>query len=123
MNTKKCPICDEVKLLSDFYSRSARKNNPYDRCKKCFNDYVSQRWITKKIDSIIYKGSKCVDCEISYPDEPYVIFDFHHRDPTQKDVDWSKLKLRTEDKIKKELDKCELLCSNCHRKRHHNKKL
>ena len=120
METKKCSVCQLEKPTEFFYSRSSRNNKPYDRCKKCFNNYVSDRWITKKIKSIIYKGSKCLDCGVSYPNEPYVIFDFHHRDPSQKDVDWSKLKLRTEEKILKELDKCDLLCSNCHRKRHHN---
>jgi len=119
MNTKNCSVCNELKPLSEYYTRSARNGNPYDRCKKCFNDYVSKRWISKKINSITHKGSKCLDCGISYPEEPYVIFEFHHRDPSKKDVDWSKLKLRTDDKIKKELDKCDLLCSNCHRKRHH----
>jgi hypothetical protein len=123
METKKCSVCGEDKLISEFYSRSSRGNKPYDRCKKCFNEYSSNRWILKKIESIIYKGSKCLDCGISYPNEPYVIFDFHHRDPSHKDVDWSKLKLRSEDKILKELDKCDLLCSNCHRKRHHTKNL
>lgn len=120
METKKCSVCQLEKPTEFFYSRSSRNNKPYDRCKKCFNIYVSDRWISKKVKSIIYKGSKCLDCGISYPNEPYVIFDFHHRDPSQKDVDWSKLKLRTEEKILKELDKCDLLCSNCHRKRHHN---
>lgn len=123
MKTKKCSICYEEKLLSEYYSRSSRGNKPYDRCKKCFNKYVSDRWITKKIESIVYKGSACLDCGITYPNEPYVIFDFHHRDPEQKDVDWSDLKLRSDEKIKKELDKCDLLCSNCHRKRHHTHNL
>lgn len=112
-------MCGQDKLISEFYSRSSRENKPYDRCKECFNNYSSKRWISKKIDAIIYKGSQCIDCGISYPNEPYVIFDFHHRDPSNKDVDWSKLRLRSQDKIFKELDKCDLLCANCHRKRHH----
>jgi hypothetical protein len=123
MESKKCSVCNEEKQLSEFYSRSSRNHKPYDRCKKCFNKYVSDRWITKKIEAIIYKGSECIDCKISYPTEPYVIFDFHHRDPSNKDFDWSVLKLRTEKKIKEELDKCDLLCSNCHRKRHHTNNL
>jgi hypothetical protein len=63
-------------------------------------------------------GSKCVDCNLSYPNEPYVIFDFHHKKPKEKDYDWTKMRLRSWDKIKKELKKCILLCANCHRKRH-----
>lgn len=120
METKVCSICNLEKNKNEFYSRSQRKNKPYDRCKKCFSKYCSERWIEKKIESIKYKGSSCFDCGISFPDEPYVIFDFHHIDPNQKEFVWAKLKLKSDEKIRKELDKCELLCSNCHRKRHHN---
>ena len=116
METKICSTCNEEKLLSEFYST---KNKIQTLCKKCFNIYCVDRWIKKKIDAIVYKGSCCVDCSISYPEQPYVIFDFHHLEPTKKDVDWSKLRLRSDESIKNELDKCILLCANCHRKRHH----
>jgi len=119
MEKKVCSTCNEEKPLTDFYLRNSRNNKPYDRCKKCFNRYCGDRWITKKINAIIYKGSKCLDCFLSYPNEPYVIFDFHHREPNEKDFDWGKLRLKSDNTIKSELDKCDLLCSNCHRKRHH----
>lgn len=123
MEYKICSVCQEKKSTEDFYSRSSRNNKPFDRCKGCFNKYCTERWVSKKIKAIIYKGSKCQDCEICYPNEPYVVFDFHHLNPNDKDVDWSKLRLKSEESIKKELDKCVLLCSNCHRKRHHLKNL
>jgi len=116
METKICSTCNENKLITEFYST---KNRIQTLCKKCFNTYCVERWKQKKIDSIIYKGSKCLDCSLSYPEQPYVIFDFHHLNPSVKDVDWSKLRLKSNDSIKKELDKCVLLCSNCHRIRHH----
>jgi Fe-S-cluster-containing hydrogenase component 2 len=116
MEEKKCNICNLVKPLSDFYKR--KSNSPYDRCKECFNSYCTERWIQKKIDSIIYKGSECIICGLKYPNEPYVIFDFHHREPKDKEFNWNKLRLKSFESIKKELDKCDLLCSNCHRKKH-----
>lgn len=119
MEKKVCSTCNEEKPLTDYYLRNSRNNKPYDRCKKCFSNYCSERGIERKIQSIKYKGSSCVDCGIKFPDEPYVIFDFHHTDPNQKEFVWAQLKLKSDEKIKKELDKCELLCSNCHRKRHH----
>ena len=76
------------------------------------------RWIERKKKAIIHKGSKCNDCSIEFPKYPYCIFDFHHIDPKEKDVDWQKLRLRSWDKVLEELDKCILLCSNCHRIRH-----
>jgi hypothetical protein len=119
MEMKTCVTCNTEKPIESFYNRSGRKNKTHSMCKMCFNSYCTDRWIKKKIDAIVYKGSKCIDCNLQYPNEPYVIFDFHHLDPQQKDFDWSKLRLMSNQKIIIELDKCDLLCSNCHRKRHH----
>lgn len=116
METKTCSTCNVEKLITEFYSTKKRTQT---LCKKCFNSYCVERWIKKKIDAINYKGNKCVDCSLSYPEQPYVIFDFHHLNPLEKDVDWSKLRLKSDESIKKELDKCVILCSNCHRIRHH----
>lgn len=119
MEKKFCTSCNEEKLITEFYSQKDRKSGS-SQCRQCFNQYCAQRWVNKKIEAIIYKGGLCVDCGISYPTAPYVIFDFHHLDPTEKDVDWGKLRLRSWDKVTHELDKCVLLCSNCHRIRHHS---
>jgi Fe-S-cluster-containing hydrogenase component 2 len=119
MEIKTCTSCNEDKLLTEFYQQKDRKNG-YSKCKQCHNKYCIQRWINRKIEAINYKGNSCVDCGTTYPKVPYVIFDFHHLNPTQKDVDWDKLRLRSWSKITYELDKCALLCSNCHRIRHHS---
>lgn len=70
-----------------------------------------------KAKAIIYKGGKCEKCDIEYNGTNGCIFDFHHIDPSLKDYSVSIILYnRTfSDKIKKELDKCILLCSNCHR--------
>jgi len=120
MEKKECTKCNEEKLITEFYKQNDRKGVS-SMCKKCFNNYCVERWVQKKIDAIHYKGGVCVDCNISYPEYPYVIFEFHHLDPSQKDVDWGKLRLRSWLKITTELDKCDLLCSNCHKIRHHIK--
>jgi hypothetical protein len=114
-----CSRCKEIKHKDNFYKRTAREDSYQPYCKGCFNTIFSNRWIERKKWAIQYKGGKCIDCNISYPESPYVIFDFHHLDFNEKDMDWSKMKLRTIESIKMELDKCELLCSNCHRIRHH----
>jgi hypothetical protein len=117
MEKKICSQCSEEKLITEFYKKKGYKN-PQSKCKSCFNKYCSERWVNKKIKYIEYTGSECNDCGLSYPEEPYAIFDFHHRDPNEKEFDWSKMRLRSDDKIKEEIDKCDLLCSNCHRKKH-----
>jgi hypothetical protein len=116
-----CPKCNEDKPISQYYKRKIKDRNYgfQTYCKSCFNKYTVDRWINKKINAIIYKGSKCEDCDNTYPNEPYVIFEFHHLDPSKKDFDWNTLKLHPDHIIKKELDKCDLLCSNCHKIRHY----
>jgi len=118
MENKICTDCKKEKTMSEFYIQKDRKNGS-SQCKQCFNKYCSERWIQKKIDAIVYKGGSCMDCQTEYPNAPYVVFDFHHLNPDEKDFDWSKMRLRSWNKIVNELDKCVLVCSNCHRIRHH----
>ena len=121
MKTKFCSKCNIDKPVSEFYKRDKNSYNTY--CKTCFNNYCSERWIQKKIAAIIHLGSKCNTCSISYPEFPYVIFDFHHIEPTTKNFDWDKMKLQSHENLFKELNKCILLCANCHRIKHHTEHL
>ncbi len=66
--------------------------------------------------SLDYKGGKCQICGY---DKCIRALDFHHRDPEKKDFGLSaKGYTRSWDSVKTELDKCILLCSNCHREVH-----
>lgn len=72
----------------------------------------------KKIrqSAIGYKGAKCCICGYNKCEEA---LEFHHLDSTQKDFGISdKGYTRSWSKVKKELDKCLLLCANCHREIH-----
>lgn len=113
-----CTKCQQEKEELDFYKRPDRKNKHQSYCKYCFNNYCKERWIKRKKEAVEYKGGKCIDCELISTDFNYVVFDFHHLDPMGKDFDWGKLRLFSWERIKKELDKCICLCSNCHRLRH-----
>jgi len=110
---KICTSCKLEKSNNEFYRIG--KKGPIGRCKRCFNDACMLRWKTIKIKAIEYKGKTCIDCKHSF--HPVAI-DFHHLNPEEKDYDWTKLRLHPWDEIVKELDKCVLLCSNCHRTRH-----
>ena len=83
--------------------------------KAAFNAYCINRWRQRKVKAIEYKGSKCHICGYNAcPD----VLEFHHLNPEEKDVDWQKLRLRSWTAITSELDKCVLLCANCHREEH-----
>lgn len=67
--------------------------------------------------TVEYLGGRCQHCGLE--DDCVNIYDFHHTNPVKKDFEISGGKVRSSfESIKKELDKCELLCSNCHRKEH-----
>jgi hypothetical protein len=70
----------------------------------------------RKIEAVAYLGGKCRSCSGEF--HP-AIYEFHHRNPEQKDRDPSKMLLMSWDKLTVELDKCDLLCANCHRLAHH----
>lgn len=65
--------------------------------------------------AIEYKGSKCYKC--SY-DKCISAFDFHHLNPVKKEFNLSKRMNISWNRLKTELDKCILICANCHREEH-----
>lgn len=73
-----------------------------------------------KEKAIGYKGNKCVKCGY---DKCSWSFDFHHLNPKEKDFNFSSYSTLSWNKIVKELDKCILVCSNCHREIHYEEYL
>lgn len=68
---------------------------------------------------ILLKGGKCTDCSYAYTGTNHTVFDLHHLDPKGKDHTVSKIiGNRAWALVLKEVDKCVMLCANCHRLRH-----
>ena len=109
---KVCSLCKVEKDISEF---TRKHDKPFPYCRACLYLFQIKRWNTRKIEAIKYLGGKCIDCGLV--DHP-VCYDFHHRDPKLKEVDWGELKIRKWSSITQELDKCDLLCAICHRKKH-----
>lgn len=61
-----------------------------------------------------FMGGECAHCKNKFPD---VAFDFHHLDPTTKEISYN-LRHRSFESALKEVKKCIMLCSNCHRIEH-----
>lgn len=74
----------------------------------------------RKARLIEFKGSRCSICGVEYDGENGAIFDFHHKRPKEKSfiLSTSNLTRYSWKKIILEAEKCELLCSNCHRLKH-----
>lgn len=112
---KVCTRCSQRKPTSEFYHQKDRKTGA-SACRACMNKMSTQRWVNIKFRAIDYKGGCCNHCGYN---KFYGALEFHHLDPSCKDVSWNKLRLRSWGSITLELGKCILLCSNCHREEHH----
>jgi len=108
---KFCGETDENKMM--IKNKKARHHTV---CKKCHGAYVTERGRETKKKAIAYKGGKCQKCGYNRCD---AALEFHHRDPSQKDEKFFLTKKRKLEDITKELDKCDLLCSNCHKEEHY----
>jgi len=84
---------------------------------KTKSDYVVD-WRKRSKEKLVeYKGGKCQICGYNKCLEA---LEFHHLDRDKKDFTISG-KSWSFDKLKNEVDKCILVCSNCHKEIHSNK--
>lgn len=118
---KTCTRCNIELNLDNFYAQQQRGKKGQvwqyrdSMCKACRSEYTQTRYRERKAQAVAYLGGACVDCNLET--ERVEIYDFHHLDPRQKDFSVSNSR-KSFEKIKTELDKCVLVCANCHRIRH-----
>jgi len=92
-------------VLNDLQLRNNLKNGKLNRRIKI------------KLNAIEYKGGKC---EICGYDKCRWALDFHHKNKDEKEFSIGSSYNISWERIKNELDKCILICSNCHREIHFN---
>lgn len=123
---KKCSTCKIEKDLSDFGKNKFKPDGFQHSCNECRRNFYKKRsahYIDKtkkqkrKIRDWIIKHKKKSKCN-TCPETDWICLDFHHM--RDKDIaigavasyGWSI------ERIKKEIEKCIILCANCHRKLH-----
>lgn len=83
------------------------------------NNYAKQvqRALERKAELVSKKGGRCEICGYS---RNIAALEFHHRVPSEKtmSLDSRSLSNSSMERILKEVDKCQLLCANCHREVH-----
>lgn len=78
---------------------------------------AKSRYKTQELVDSLKRGQKCADCKLEWPS--YVL-DFHHTNRDNKITNIGRLTHHVgRDKIIREINKCILLCANCHRIRTH----
>lgn len=119
---KKCVSCDNIfiqKTKQNIYcSRKCRSKSKYamlsEDKKKLYVLKKKKRLHKMKKKLVSLKGGSCNYCGYN---KCMSALEFHHI-YNDKEIQISKLKGYRLEKILKELDKCILLCSNCHSKEH-----
>jgi len=134
MEQKTCCRCEKERDVTDFTFKNKSKNIRNITCKFCFVD-IRKNWYIKNKANVINKNIVnknkniewfndykktlvCSKCGETHP----ACLDFHHLDTTKKDWSVSIIARSTysRETIMKEIKKCIILCSNCHRKLHYN---
>lgn len=129
--TSRCKPCESLKAAYYAKQRVVIKCN---RCSvaslkgKCFcathlkESSDKSRALARQAKrlAVTYKGSCCFDCGLRT--DVLSVYDFHHLDPKKKDFSFRdvrrRCRLELDAELKAELDKCVMLCANCHRIRH-----
>jgi len=98
------------------YKREWNHRNRKQRYK-----YATKRAKDLRAQAIINEGGKCCLCDIKYDGTNAAIFDFHHAKNKDIQLNINAFKNSSLEKIAKEIKKCILVCSNCHRLEHSKK--
>ena len=127
MNTKHCKKCNKILNVESFNKNSKKKDGLQTQCRDCQNSnnrnhYArnkevyksnSRKWKfeRKKVFYTWLKTKQCVDCGIS--DIRVLEFD-HVRGKKSFDIS-RKISGLLFEELKKEISKCDIVCSNCHK--------
>lgn len=130
METKLCTKCGQVKPVSEFGKNKSKKDGLQSHCKECVKIYKKKHYEENKEQYKIRNQSyrehnrdrlnrykETLKCSVCGESRIWCL-DFHHTDPNTKENNISSL-IDYPIKLQEELEKCVILCANCHRDLHH----
>lgn len=138
---KKCSICKIEKPRSEFNWKSKSCGKKHSACRICENKSKREKYATSKSTRKYYRDKaarrrrerqdkivswlneqdlQCERCGASHP----AVIVFHHRDPAQKKYNVAHIKggAVSFEAFINEVEKCNVLCANCHRIHHYNER-
>jgi hypothetical protein len=120
MKTKLCRRCGTVKdRETEFYVYSGKYKRVSAYCKECTSRLateISNRRLHNNMEKIVayLQSNPCIDCG----EEDWQVLEFDHVEPSTKLESVSYLaRRRPWEIVKAEIEKCEVRCANCHRRR------
>ena len=135
---KKCTTCKSIKPLTEYHADKRASDGKCHECRMCRNNRTrihhqrhysenpelckastEKRRLKNREQFNSFKSTlSCIFCN----EAETSCLDFHHTDPTSKEVEISKVvDSWSWNRLMKEVAKCVTLCSNCHRKVHAGK--
>lgn len=130
---KTCSKCKTSKPLIEFNFRYRASGIRHSYCKDCGKGLTRSHYRNHKRQYLkrnarsylkrreLIRGMKsrpCADCGIQYP---YYVMDFDHREGETKEYELSRTERMTIRAIMREIEKCDVVCANCHRERTHQR--
>lgn len=128
---KECRKCATTKPLNQFHKSKAKKDGRTTVCKKCRIKIHRQHYLKNKERYIANKQERKRKLREWYKElknqlkctcgeAHFACLVFHHNDASEKEIEvsnairegWGKKR------VLKEIEKCTVLCLNCHRKLH-----
>jgi len=133
LEQKPCSGCHVVKPVEEFNFKYRAKGIRHSYCRECgkrltrshykrnkrsylkrnLRAYAERRQLVLEA-----KSRPCADCGIQCP---YYVMDFDHRDGRLKEFSLNAVHRVTKRAILREIEKCDVVCANCHRERTHRR--
>ena len=120
LDTKICSKCGIEKAITEYHKNGfdAQGNQKYrGYCKECACKTEAARYRAKQ-EFVNAQKKECVKCG----DKREYVLDFHHKDPNEKEFTIGRTGTRMTMALQNEIDKCVVLCANCHREFHYLEK-
>lgn len=126
---KTCSSCGAEKALAEFNFKYRATGTRHSYCRECGKEITRSHYRRNKQayldrNARTYhrhrelirqaKARPCADCGVQYP---YYVMDFDHRDGATKSFMLSDVPRATSKSLMREIAKCDVVCSNCHRER------
>jgi hypothetical protein len=129
---RRCGRCGKLKLIADFNWRRKTRGQRDNLCRPCRSEYHREHYLANKQRYIeqaaasqhrlrlertwylieYFKTHPCADCG---EDDP-IVLEFDHLEDKCFDIAQA-LPYRSWQTILDEIEKCEVVCANCHRRR------
>lgn len=116
---KECRYCKKSYPESFFGVALTTENKVYYRhkCKFCYQN--TKNILKGKYKDWLQNYKKTCKCKVCKTDD-YRVLEFHHLDKNQKDfsISFAYNNRVGLERMKREIEKCDILCANCHRITH-----